>query len=177
MRPLSFQWILTKLTFSPPSFIQLSPSLQSRSKLQPHLILLTLPSVSTFLEVTFDRTLSFSKHVSSLKAKFFSRLKALCCISASSWGPANKSFSLLYKAFLWSLFTYASPGWFPFLSVTKLKRLHRAASGAITGCLLSSPIPLLLSMVSLPPLRVTLTHFALSSYEHALRLPTSVTNK
>ena len=30
----------------------------------------------TFLGVTFDRTLSFSKHVSSLKARFFPRLKA-----------------------------------------------------------------------------------------------------
>ena len=44
-------------------------------------------STPTFLGVTFDRTLSFSKHVSSLKAKFFPRLKALRCISASSWGP------------------------------------------------------------------------------------------
>ena len=50
--------------------------------------------------------------------------------------------------------------------------LHRAASRAITGCLSSSPIPLLLSKTSLPPLRVTLTHFTLSSYERALRLPT-----
>ena len=37
----------------------------------------------------------------------------------------------------------------------------------------SSPIPLLLSEASLPPLRITLTHFTLSSYERALRLPTS----
>ena len=37
----------------------------------------------TFLGVTFDCTLSFSKHVSSLKAKFLPRLKALRCISAS----------------------------------------------------------------------------------------------
>ena len=39
---------------------------------------------STFLGVIFDRTLFFSKHVSSLKTKFFPRLKALRCISASS---------------------------------------------------------------------------------------------
>ena len=38
---------------------------------------------------------------------------------------------------------------------------------------LSSLIPLLLSEAFLPPLRVTLTHFTLSSYEQALRLPTS----
>ena len=84
--------------------------------------------------------------------------------------------SLLYKSLLWPLLTYASPGWFPFLSVTnitKLECLHRAASRAITGCLSSSPIPLLLSEASLSPLRVTLTHFTLLSYERALRLPTS----
>ena len=35
------------------------------------------------------------------------------------------------------------------------------------------PIPLLLSEASLSPLRVTITHFTLFSYERALRLPTS----
>ena len=58
-------------------------------------------------------------------------------------------------------------------NLTKLERLHRAASRAITGCLLSSPIPLLLTEASLPLLRVTLAHFTLFSYERALRLPTS----
>ena len=84
--------------------------------------------------------------------------------------------SFLYKSFLRSLFTYASIGRFPFLSATnftKLERLHRAVSRAITGCLSSSPIPLLLSEASLPPLRVTLTYFTLSFYERALCLPTS----
>ena len=82
----------------------------------------------------------------------------------------------MYKSFLRPLLTYASPGWFPFLKVTnitKLERLHRAASRAITGCLSSSPIPLLLSEACLSPLRVALTHFTLLSYEQTLRLPTS----
>ena len=90
--------------------------------------------------------------------------------------PSKESLSLLYKSFPRSLLTYASPGWFPFLSITnitKLERLHQAASRAITGCLSSSPIPLLFSEASLPPLRVTLTHFTLLFYERALRLPTS----
>ena len=68
------------------------------------------------------------------------------------------------------------PGWFPFLRVTnftELKCLYRADSCAITGCFSSSPIPLPLSVASLPPLHVTLTHFTLSSYERALCLPTS----
>ena len=92
-------------------------------------------------------------------------------------GPSKESLSLLYKSFLWSLLTYASPGWFPLLSATnftKLEHPHRVPSRAITGCLSTSPIPLLLSEASLPPLRVTLTHFTLLSYERALRLPTSL---
>ena len=154
LRPSS-QWILTKLSSSH-LFL-----LNSRLHFNP---------TPTFLVVTFDHTLSFSKHVSSLKAKF------LCYISASSWGPSKKSLSFLYKAFLWFLLTYASSGWFPFLSVTnitKLERLHQAPSCTITDCLSSSSIPLLLFKAFLPPLRVTLTHFTLSSYKQAFCLPTS----
>ena len=159
------------------SFFSVDPY---QANLQPNLLLLGsrlhFNPTPTFLGVTFDRTLSFSKHVSSLKAKFFPRLKALHCISASSWGPSKESLSLLNESFLRSLLTYASLGWFPFLSATnfiKMERLHRAASRTITGCLSSSPIHLLLSEASLPSLRVTLTHFTLFSYERALRLPTS----
>ena len=156
------QWIPTKLTSSSTSSYSAPASVSIQ--------------LQTFLGVTFDRTLSFSKYVSSLKAMFFPRLKALRCISASSWGPSKESLSLLYKSFLQPLLTYASPGWFPFLSATnftKSERLHRVASRAITSCLSSSPIPLLLCEASLPPLRVTLTHFTLLSYERALCLPTS----
>ena len=156
------------------SFFSVDPH---HANLQPNLLLLgsrlRFNAIPTFLGVTFDRTLSFSKHVSSLKVKFFSRLKALRCISASSWGPSKESLSFRYKSFLRPFLTYASPRWFPFssiVSITKLERLHRAASLAIAGCLLSCPIPLFLSEASPPPLRVTLTHFTLSSYERALRL-------
>ena len=59
---------------------------------------------STFLGVTFDRTLSFSKHVSSLEAKFFPRLKALRCISASSWGPSLFCINLFFGPFSLTLY-------------------------------------------------------------------------
>ena len=88
-----------------------------QANLQPNLLLLgsrlRFNPTPTFLGVIFDRTLSFSKHVSSLKSKFFPRLKALSCISASSWGPSKESLSHLCKTFLRPLLTYASPGWFP----------------------------------------------------------------
>ena len=85
-----------------------------QANLQPNLLLLNFRlrfnPTPIFLGVTFDRTLSFSKHVSSLKAKFFPRLKALRYISASSWSPCRKSLSHLYKSFLRPFLTYASPG-------------------------------------------------------------------
>ena len=110
-----------------------------------------------------------------MKAKFFAGLTALRCISASSWSPSKEALSLLYKAFIWPLLTYVSPGWFPFISVTnitKLERLHRVACRTITSCHSSSPILFLLSDDSLPLLLVTLTHFPLSFYKWALCLPT-----
>ena len=71
------------------SFFSVDPH---QANLQPNLLILgsrlRFNPTPTFLGVTFDRTLSFSKHVSSLKAKFFPSLKALRCISASSWGPS-----------------------------------------------------------------------------------------
>ena len=68
-----------------------------QANLQPNFLLLgsrlRFNPTPIFLGVTFDRTFSFFKHVSSLKAKFFPRLKALRCISASSWGPSKESLS------------------------------------------------------------------------------------
>ena len=62
-----------------------------QANLEPyHLLLnscLRFNLTPTFLGVTFDRTLSFSKHVFSLKATLFPRLKAFRCISASSLAP------------------------------------------------------------------------------------------
>ena len=124
--------------------------------------LLRFNPTPTFLGITFNHILFFSRHVSSLKAKFFPRLKAFCCISASSWGPSMESLflSLLHKAFLLLLLSYASTGCFSFLSVTnftKFEHLHQAASRAFNGCISSSAIPFLLFKASLFPLRVTLT--------------------
>ena len=82
------------------SFFSVDPH---QANLQPNLLLLgsclCFNPTPTFLEVTFDRTLSFSKHVSSLKAKFFPRLKAIHCISASSWGPSLFCINLFFGLF------------------------------------------------------------------------------
>ena len=68
------------------------------------------------------------------------------------------------------------PGWFPFSSpthITSVERMHRSSCRVITGCLSSTPIPLLHIEALLPPLRVTLSHQSLSFFEQALRLPST----
>ena len=145
---------------------------------QPRLNLLDIPfsfnPTPKFLSVTFDWTLSFGAHVQSLCSKFYPRHKALRSIAPAFWNPTKESLSLLYKAFVRPVFTYAYPGWFPFLCNTAtnhLEVLHRAACRVATGCLSSTPSSLILREAQLPPLKLTLEHQALSSFECALRLP------
>ena len=103
-----FKSILIKLNSSPTSFYS-TPAFVSIS------LQLFLGSPSTalfpFLHLYLRR-----------RPSPFSRLKALRCISASSWGPSEEFFSLLYKSFLRPLLTYASPGWFPFLSIINITK-------------------------------------------------------
>ena len=147
---------------------------------QPWLNLLGIPHsfnpTPKFLGVTFDRTLSFGAHVQSLGSKFYPRHKALRSIATASGNPTKESLSLLYKAFVRPMLTYASPGWFPFLCNTAtnhLEVLHRDACWVITGCLSSTPSSQLLLEAQLPLLKLTLEHQALSSYKRALRLPSA----
>ena len=71
-----------------------------QANLQPNVFFFnSLPCFNpapTFLGVTFNCTLFFSKHVSSLKANFFASLTALRCISASSCGPSKEALSFSY---------------------------------------------------------------------------------
>ena len=157
------------------SFFSLDPY---QSRIQPSLHILNTPlkfnPCPTFLGVTFDRTLSFKYHVLSLRKKFHSQFRAFRSIASASWGPSKESLCTLYKAFIRPILTYASPGWFPFSSpthITSVERMHRSSCRVITGCLSSTPIPLLHIEALLPPLRVTLTHQSLSFFERALRLP------
>ena len=132
------------------------------------------PSLVQSHPLTFDRTLSFGAHVQSLCSKFYPRHKALRSIVTASWGPTKESLSLLYKAFVRPVLTYAFPGWFPFLCNTAtnhLEVLHRAACRVIIECLSSTPSSLLLLEAQIPPPKLTLEHQALSSFKRALHLP------
>ena len=148
-----------------------------QANLQPNLFLfnsyLRFNPTPTFLGVTFDHTLSFSTYISLLKAKSFTRLKALRCISGSSRGLSKEWLSLYIKLFF-SLFLHIvlSGGFFS-LALRTLPNWNAFTERLVTPspaafCFLL--ILLLLTEASLPSLRVTLTHFALSFYERAILL-------
>ena len=103
------------------SFISLDPY---QSRIQPSLYILNTPLKfkhhPTFLDVTFDRTLSFKHHVLSLRKKFHSRFRAFRSIASASWGPSKESLCTLYKSFIRPILTYASPVWLPFSSLTHI---------------------------------------------------------
>ena len=141
---------------------------------QPSLLLLNsrlrFNPTPIFLRITFDHALSFSKHVFSLKAKFFSRPEALRCISASSCGPSFFCITIFFAPF-YLCFT-------PMVSFSKRCQYYQIETPLPSGYRhLRLPLALPYPTSSLRGvskiLRVTLTHFALSAYERALRLPTS----
>ena len=91
-------------------------------------------------------------------------------------GSSKESLCTLYKAFIFPILTYASPGWFPFSPLTHItfvERMHRSSCRLITGCLSSTLIPLLHLEALLPPLHVTLSYQSLSFFERALRILSS----
>jgi len=74
---------------------------------------LSFNSVSKFLGMIFDRSLSFGSHVHFLHTKFFPNFQGAPFHSRIRWGPSKESLSQLYKSYTSSFMT--SPGWFPFL--------------------------------------------------------------
>ena len=149
------------------SFFSLDPY---QSRIQPSLYILYTP-------------LKFNPHPTFLGEPSTALFQIPCLILTEKVSQPIPCFPLHclcllgpLKESLCTILTYASPGWFPFSSpthITSVERMHRSSCRVITGCLSSTPIPLLHIEALLPPLRVTLTHQSLSFFERALRLPST----
>ena len=125
-------------------FLYKSPSSHFPALAEPFGHFLLFNPTPKLFSVTFDWTLSFGAHLQSLCSKLYPRHKVLRSIATASWDSTKESLSLLYKAFVRPVLTYASRGWFPFLCNTvtnHLEFLHRAACWVIIWCLSSTPPP------------------------------------
>ena len=120
-----------------------------------------------FLGVTFDPTLSFEARVQSLRSKFYPRHKALRSIATAFWGPTKESLFLLYKAGAHICLSWMAPN--------PLQHRNQSLGSPTQSCMQGYYwvllFHLLLLEVQILPLKLTLEHQALSSFERALRLP------
>ena len=88
------------------------------------------------LGVTFDPTLTFCAHVDNIVDRAKQRLSIMKALAGTAWGQQKESLVTTYKATIRSLFTYAAPIWFPFISptnISKLQRVQNAAARIATG--------------------------------------------
>ena len=121
----------------------------------------------TFLWAIFDLTVFFFTYIFTKGQVLFS-FQSITLYLSFHMGPLREFSSFCAKLFYGLFSLMLHPFDFHFSASPTLPSWN-----AITGYLSSSPTPLFFFEASLPPLRVALTHFALSWYERALRLPIS----
>ena len=81
----------------------------------------TDPKYPKILEVTFDKLLTFTKHVEDITARVKSLNKILKAITGSTWGEDKQTLLDTYKAIGRPLIDYAAPVWAPSISDTKMR--------------------------------------------------------
>jgi hypothetical protein len=95
------------------------------------------------LGVTWDVMICFHKHVADIVAKAWQRLNLMKAVCGSSWGHNKETLILTFRAFVESVFSFASPIWFlncKTSNIQKLQVIQNAAMRLITGCHKASPI-------------------------------------
>ncbi|KAF0286925.1 Sialidase [Amphibalanus amphitrite] len=98
---------------------------------------------TTFLGITLDRSLTFTGHVKTIKAKVLQRNNVLRAISGTTWGCSPSDLRSTYLAFSRACADYAAGAWMPGLSESGLRELEtvqRQACRTITGCVRSTPV-------------------------------------
>ena len=85
---------------------------------------------------TFNPHYTFSPHIGTVCERARSRLNILKSLAGTSWGQQKETTLITFKSLIKSLFTYASPIWFPNSSpssIAKLQIVQNAALRTTTG--------------------------------------------
>ena len=96
----------------------------------------------TFLGVTYDTQLMFTKHMEGNVRRMNQRTGLLSSLDGATWGWPKESMRTVYGAVQRSLVDYASPAWTPWLSISNQQNLESAqlrAARVVTGNLRSTP--------------------------------------
>ena len=87
------------------------------------------------LGVTLDRTLSYSTHITKVKAKTAARNNVLRKLANSKWGTHPSTLKTTALALCYSTAEYACPVWEISAHTNKVDPVLNDACRAITGCL------------------------------------------
>ncbi|KAF0307743.1 ATP-dependent RNA helicase DDX51 [Amphibalanus amphitrite] len=130
---------------------------------------------TTFLGIALDRSLTFTGHVKTIKAKMLQRNNVLRAISGTTWGCSPSDLRSTYLAFSRACADYAAGAWMPGLSESGLRELEtvqRQACRTITGCVRSTPVDALAREADLLPFSARRRQLAAVAMErHSRDLP------
>ena len=96
------------------------------------------------LGLTFDPHLTFTPHTNLLISKAHRRLRALKALTGTTYGQSKESITTLYKQYIRTLLTYASPAWSSITSTSNTRHLQTIQNAALriaTGCTQPTDIP------------------------------------
>ena len=123
-----------------------TPDRSHQSNTHPHVALngtpLPLERNPRVLGVTLDPHFTFSPHIASIVSRATPRLNILKALAGSNWGQHMETIVITYKSIIRSLFTYASPIWFPNSSPSSIQKLQTIQNSALriaTGCVKMCP--------------------------------------
>lgn len=136
---------------------------------------LTSTECVKYLGLWLDRSLLWRKHVNEVIDKCSKFMNILKMLAGRSWGMHTKHIRRLYIALIRSRIDYGS-----FLydcsancHVSKLDKLQNQALRVIGGFIKSTPIHVMQSELSLPPLFIRRLYLAYKYMLNAYRLPTA----
>ena len=126
-----------------------------------------------FLGVTFDKALTFAKHVEITSARVARKMNILAAVANSDWGWRKGDLKKVYTSSILSILSYAGSGWQPWLSkglVAKLERLQNACLRLITAQAKCSPVEARRAETGVPSVKSSIDANCLRSLEKAKRL-------
>ena len=108
------------------------------------------------LGVTYDTGLTFKDHIQDTKRRCNPRLNSLRAITGTDFGQQKETNTLVYKQYIRSVMSYASPAWAATISDSHLNTLQTIQNNAlriITGCTKTTPIEHLHSETKVLPMK------------------------
>ena len=109
------------------------------------------PSPSTFLGVTLDRTLSYSTHITKVKAKTAARNNVLRKLANPKWGTHPSTIKTTALALCYAMAEYTCSVWERSAHAHKVDPVLNDACRAITGCLQPTNVKNLYLLAGIAP--------------------------